>query len=139
MDSARFDALTRCVPATGSRRRAFMATLGGSLAALALRDTVAKKKKKKKACPTCDTSDTCPTCPPRDTCPTRSCCVCKAGSATPGCQFGPTALTLSEAIAACEQVCGGADKWFSAANSLAGQSQVCNTIGSECVTAGCPL
>src|SRR5215207_1530485 len=51
MDGSRFDALTQTLMAAGSRRRALVLALGGTLAPLlAQKETEAKKKK---ACPPC--------------------------------------------------------------------------------------
>ena len=79
MESDRFDALTRHVPAAGSRRMALVAALGGSLAALGLRDTGAKKKntKKKKKTTTMPTTSTTCTCPPPPAPPPATFCAGK--------------------------------------------------------------
>ena len=70
MDTGHFGALTRTLPAAGSRRRGLVAALGGSLAALGLRDTGAKNKRKKKKKTRC-------TCPPPPTLPPAPFCAGK--------------------------------------------------------------
>jgi hypothetical protein len=73
MDGTRLASLTRSGSHAGSRRRAVSAVLGGSLAALGLRDIRAKKKKKRpKPGPTCPPPTTCP---PPATCPTCEACA----------------------------------------------------------------
>ena len=141
MDTDRFDALTRTLPAANSRRGTLVAALGGSHAALSLLETGAKKKKKKKK--TTPTTCTCPpptTCPPPDTCPARTCCTCNTTtSPTPGaCRYAPHALTVTEQIAVCNAACGGPGTFATAAPSQPGESKACNTAGTGCISVDCP-
>lgn len=99
MDGARVDSRSRSVPVVESRRRALTAVLGGSLAALSLRDTTAKKKHRHRGKDTtCDTPAVQVACPTCETCPEP-----------------PTAPT-------CAQVCGSCNFCF----TRAAVSQVCN-------------
>jgi hypothetical protein len=140
MESDRFDALTRTQPAAGSRRRALVAALGGSLAALVggrSRSEAGKKKRKKRTpCPA-------PTvCPPRDTCPVRTCCVCNATSPTPGCQFAPPTTPDVTLSAVCQHACGGPGTYASAtspADPASGQTLACSHDRSDCLFVACPI
>jgi hypothetical protein len=89
MDGPAFAAIPRSLLVPGSRRRAVVAALGGTLTALASRATTAKKKKgkgHKRQCPECGT---CPA--PLDTCPQRVCCSCTSFGGTPtSCHYLPS-------------------------------------------------
>ncbi len=148
MDADRFDTLARSVPAGRSRRRAVLAALGGSLAALSLGATTAKKKHKKhkrksaKPCPTCVTCPEPTACPPRDTCPRRTCCVCNsASSPTPGCRFGADSDgSTADFIAKCNAACGGPGTADTGARTgAAGSTVACNADGNACVVVRCPI
>jgi hypothetical protein len=141
MDANRFDMLTRVVPAGKSRRRTVMAALGGSLAALSLGTSSARKKKckKRKPCPTCATCAAPTTCPPRDTCPARTCFVCHTSSPTPGCRLAP-ATPPDQDLQMCRDVCGGPYSVVGTARGVGdGSTYACNAAGNACVGVGCPV
>src|SRR5688572_30602015 len=150
MDADRFDTLTRFVPTSGSRRRAMAVAVGGSLAAIGIHNTGAKKKKKRKGndkepCPTC----ICPAptvCPAQDTCPQRTCCVCSESSGKPGCYLAdiPSDHTTIEAV--CVQICGdGAATWTQgrwprdSSESVACGFPNDESTSAACIRIHCPL
>jgi hypothetical protein len=146
MDADRFDTLARAVPAGRSRRRAVLAALGGSLAALSLGTTAKKKRKKNKRkspkpCPTCVTCPEPTVCSPRDTCPRRTCCVCNTSSPTPGCRFGADSDGSSADFnAKCEAACGGPGTWDSGVRTgMAGSTVACNSARTQCLFVACPI
>jgi hypothetical protein len=139
MEPDHFDALARAVPAAGSRRRAVGAVLGGSLAALGLREAGAKKHKKnhkkdKDTCPPPTTS----TCPPP---PTPAFCAgkneCAQIASTPCATSGSACncwMRQDNATSYCSVVATGPH--LSCAPCTAGQ--ICVVLGGKCSTGyGC--
>ena len=132
MDADRFDTLTRSVPAAGSRRRALVAVLAGSLAALGLRDTGAKKKKKKKkpASPTC-------TCPPPPPPPPATYCAGKNYCATSGdktaCNVaGTTPCYCLVRADNATTFCGAPGPPVDSCTSCTGEKEICVVLGGIC-------
>ena len=131
MDVERTETLTHSAPTEGSRRRAMAAVLGGSLAALGLRDTVGrnrKRKKHKKHCPTCATCPPPTTCPPPDTCPRRICCQCATG-----CKTFPSPATTAD----CDTLCGPGGSTGDASTTLATNMPACDVFNGRCTVVRC--
>jgi hypothetical protein len=133
MDGSAFDAVARAVPIPGSRRRAVVAVLGGTFAALGLRDTTGRKKKGKGKKPRCPECDTCPA--PLDTCPQRFCCSCypSGGGASTKCTYFPTEVNPT---ASCADFCPG--QATITVSPTPGQANMCTT-GFDCVSLKCPV
>jgi hypothetical protein len=132
MDGPAFDTIGRSLSGPGSRRRAVLAALGGTLGVLGVRATTAKKKRKSKkaGCPECAT---CPA--PVNTCPQRACCSCLNMGTPVSCQFFPD--DGNEGVA-CQALCTGLGLGFTTVQPEPGLTTVC-AEDESCVRALCPV
>jgi hypothetical protein len=133
MDGPAFDAIARAVPGSGSRRRALLAALGGTLGVLGVRGTAAKKKGKRKK-PECPECATCPA--PPNTCPQRVCCTCFSFSTSTNvaCFYRPAG---DEPSLACVGSCHAGEAETPLTPSP-GRATMC-TENFQCVRVECPV
>ena len=131
MDEPAFDAIARSMPGSGSRRRAVLVALGGTLGVLGVRDAAARKKgkRKKPECPEC----ICPA--PKNTCPNRACCSCDNGVSPTLCQYFPNDGNEGTS---CQALCTDLGLGFTVVQPGTGLTTVC-AENESCVRARCPV